>query len=179
MAASSRRRARTAASSGRMLRYRIEVRSALSVERARRSLGAGDRPARCYRAACGRRQRSAVQKGSRHGGLARLGSAATFDRRKNPDAWHKQARQPLCPPAADSRSTILRRTSRSKTTSVRNVDRDTAIAYARQQGHCGSRGKDRSHGLGDYQSTRGSLRTSRSGDRLTRWSEWTARLEER
>jgi transposase len=31
MAASSRRRARTAASSGRMLRYRIEVRSALSV----------------------------------------------------------------------------------------------------------------------------------------------------
>jgi hypothetical protein len=35
------------------------------------------------------------------------------------------------------------------------------------KGHRGSRGKDRSHCLGDHQSTRGSLRTSRSGDRLT------------
>src|SRR3974390_2071921 len=38
MAASSRRRVRTAASSGLMLRYRIEVRSAPSVEHARANL---------------------------------------------------------------------------------------------------------------------------------------------
>jgi hypothetical protein len=78
-----------------------------------------------------------------------LDSAATFDRRKNPDAWHKQARQSLCPPAADSRSAVLRRTSGSDTRSVGNVDRDAATAHARQQGHCCSRGKDRSHCLGD------------------------------
>jgi hypothetical protein len=112
-------------------------------------------------------------------GLAGPGSAATFDGRKNPDARHKQARQPLCPPTADSRSTVLRGTSRSDTRSTGNVDRDAAIAHARQQGERGSRGKDRSHCLGDHQSTRGSLRTPRSGDRLTRWSKWIARLEER